>query len=56
MIGKNYKNLFLAHPVYERALSASDHHRHGSEILTEEEQTRKKSGKADDTTEVNLIF
>jgi hypothetical protein len=42
-------------PVYERALSLSDHHQqqHKNDILPEGEKTNKKIDQADENIEVN---
>jgi len=48
--------IYLALPTYERPLSISDHHQYVNEIITEEDQMRKKSDKVDAGSEVSLVY
>ncbi len=49
-----FDNFFLEIPVYDRALSASDHHQHGNEVVIEDGKKHKKSTEAEEETEVNI--
>ncbi len=48
-------NFVLEIPVYDRALSASDHHQHGNEVDIKDLKTVKKTDKTDEEPEVNIL-